>query len=255
MPITAGIYYASSGGGQADCPPVVLIHGAGATHLVWPVELRRLPGFRVIALDLVGHGKSTGVAQNSVTAYSNAVMNFLASMGIYGAVLVGHSLGGAIALQAAIEQPERVKALGLISSAAVFPITSEIASRITNPVLRPDALTWIEQHLFGPNIPPERADRVIKTLHKVRPSLLASDWQACISFDARDALDKVLAPTWLAVGSNDQIIPAERVQSTAARIKNARAQVFDRAGHMLILEEPRALASGLMRFLRQNFGE
>ena len=112
MPQTAGIYYCMSQSGQPDHrPPLLLIHGAGACHLCWPAELRRLSGYTVYTLDLPGHGKSAGIGQHTIAAYAAKVIEFLSAMGIYHATLIGHSMGGAIALQAAYEYPNQVSAL------------------------------------------------------------------------------------------------------------------------------------------------
>ena len=65
MPVAADLYYhIYEGSEEGRRPPVVLIHGAGGTHLHWPSEVRRLPGYRVLALDLPGHGKSGGAGSN-----------------------------------------------------------------------------------------------------------------------------------------------------------------------------------------------
>ncbi len=73
MPTAAGIYYAQFDEGRKDEPPVILIHGAGSSHLVWPAELRRLAGQRVLAVDLPGHGRSGGVAQQTIAAYAGQI--------------------------------------------------------------------------------------------------------------------------------------------------------------------------------------
>ena len=83
MPVLADIHfnlYDVSNEGQGKA--VVLIHGAGGNYLSWPAQLRRLHGFRVYALDLPGHGKSSGAGRQSIRAYSEAVVNWLAAAGV-----------------------------------------------------------------------------------------------------------------------------------------------------------------------------
>src|SRR3990172_12606243 len=98
MPFKAGFYYSLHEGGKRDQKPVILIHGAGSSHLIWPAEIRRLAGHTVIALDLPGHGRSNGVGIQSVGDYTAAIIEFLAATKIFHSAFVGHSLGGAIAL-------------------------------------------------------------------------------------------------------------------------------------------------------------
>jgi len=83
--------------------PTLLIHGAGDSRLIWPGSLRRLPEADAIALDLPGHGKSPGPARDQVEDYAADVIALLDALRIDRAVLCGHSMGGAIAQQIALD--------------------------------------------------------------------------------------------------------------------------------------------------------
>ena len=87
MPIAADLYYHAYQEGEKL--PVVLIHGAGGTHLFWPSEIRRLLGFRVFALDLPGHGKSSGRGLQSIAAYATSVLDWMAALTCTGLYLWG----------------------------------------------------------------------------------------------------------------------------------------------------------------------
>src|SRR3989304_5253214 len=106
MPFKAGFYYSLHEGGKPEQKPVILIHGAGSSHLFWPAEIRRLTGHTVLALDLPGHGHSDGVGFQSVSDYSGAITEFLAAMGIFKAAFVGHSLGGGLAPPPPLHLPQ-----------------------------------------------------------------------------------------------------------------------------------------------------
>src|SRR5512140_865762 len=118
MPTAAGLYYFSIGAGDLSRPPVILIHGAGGHHLYWPPEIRRMPGERLFAVDLPGHGRSAGVAHHAIRDDAAAIVGFMDVLHLNRAALVGHSMGGAVALEAAIHWPNRVLGLGIIGSAA-----------------------------------------------------------------------------------------------------------------------------------------
>ena len=105
MPIAAGVHYFLHEGGSVLRPTLVLIHDAGGDHLSWPAEMRRLPAYRVIALDLPGHGKTAGPGRQSVQDYARDVADFIDFIGLSRAVFVGHAMGGAIALTLAIRSP------------------------------------------------------------------------------------------------------------------------------------------------------
>ncbi len=253
MPSKAGIYYSISGGGQLSCPPVVLIHGAGSNHLCWPAELRRLSGFRVLAIDLPGHGRSDGTAQQFIGGYAAGLTNFLESLGIYQSILVGHSMGGAVALHIALNEPNRVAALGLIASGAHLAIPDELMEEISSPALAPMALDWLRKRLFGPAAGDNLVERVVGGLKEARPGVLYSDWQACARFDARPQIAGLHAPLWVAAGMDDQLVPLSSSQFVANHAPRAQFQLVPNAGHMLILEQPRLLGQGLLAFLQKHF--
>ena len=118
MPTAANLHYFTSGSQDYNRPPVLLIHGAGGHHLYWPPQIRRLSNHRVFAMDLPGHGQSDGIGRDRIEDYVDDVVAFMAAVGLNAAVWIGHSMGGAIALHAAVHRPRRVLALGLVGCGA-----------------------------------------------------------------------------------------------------------------------------------------
>lgn len=249
MPTLAGLYYAQFNEGRKDEPPVILIHGAGSSHQVWPAEIRRLPGQRVLAVDLAGHGKSSGVAQQSIRAHTDQMVDFLAAMGLYQAVFVGHSMGGAIAIDLAVRHPTHVAGLGLISTGAYLGVDPGFLSNLANPLTVPTALAHFAGRAFGRQCSPPLSERCLRLLRETRPSVLYADWRACAQFDQREAVTRIEAPAWVIAGSEDQITPLAYAHFLADRIPAARLQVIPGAGHMAFLEQPGKVAQGLMQFL------
>ena len=96
----------------ASGPPVVFVHGAGGTHQHWLYQVRDLPHSPTYALDLPGHGRSEGQGRDSISAYGDWLIDFLDAAGEDQAVLVGHSMGGAIVLDTTLRHPERVVVWG-----------------------------------------------------------------------------------------------------------------------------------------------
>jgi pimeloyl-ACP methyl ester carboxylesterase len=250
MPQTAGIYYClSQNDPSAKHPPVILIHGAGASHLGWPAELRRLAGYNVYTLDLPGHGKSVGIGQHTIEAYAGKVIDFLINKGIYQAVLVGHSMGGAISLQAACQYPTQVQALGIIASGAYMNVPRELIEHLSNPNMMPAAFEWLKANLFTASTPENTIQRTMDLLRQARPGVLYGDWQACSRFDLRFDIPKISTPTWIAAGAEDRITPVSYANFLASHIKNVRLHILPGAGHMLIHEQPQFLAQRLRQFL------
>ena len=184
MPVSRGLYYFASEGDNYARPPIVLIHGAGGHHLYWPPQVRRLQGQRMLALDLPGHGKSSGTGHQTIEGYAGEVAEFIQSIGLSTAVLVGHSMGGAIALEMASPEPE--------ACSWTWPARhrGQAARRSGNPARpRPTQPASLRQWPYLANCPslPKRASR-LKTLaaarmRETRPSVLHGDFLACDAFD------------------------------------------------------------------------
>ena len=173
----------------------------------WPAELRRLAGQRVLALDLPGHGKSTGTAQQTISAYTDHLQVFLTELGLNEVVLVGHSLGGAVALDMAHRHPFRVAALGLISTGASFLVDPALIENLSGPVTVLQGLNLLRSQAFSSATRPAVVDSCMQTLGKARSSLLLADWKACAGFDAREVVDQIAAPAWMITGLDDRITP------------------------------------------------
>ncbi|MRR31978.1 alpha/beta fold hydrolase, partial [bacterium] len=175
MPIAAGLHYFHHEGGGLSRPPLVLLHGMGGDQLSWPPEVRRLPDARVYTLDLPGHGKTDGPGRQSVEDYARSVIDFLNETRLARAVFAGHSMGGAIALSLALDFPERVCGLGLVSTGSRLPINSSILENAANPSTFPLALKTLQQSLFGPGASPQLMDSTFKRLAANRQTLLHGD--------------------------------------------------------------------------------
>jgi len=249
MPTAAGIYYAQFDEGRKDEPPIILIHGAGSNHLIWPADIRRLPGQRVLAVDLPGHGKSSGISQQALSIYADQMVDFLAALGLYQAVFIGHSMGGAIALDLAARHPEQVAGLGLIATGAYLGVDASFLENLSHPVMVPTALHQFQTKAFGPHAAPTLIEQCMQAMKEVRSSVLYGDWRACAKFDLREAVAKIEAPAWVIAGSEDRLTPIAYSHFLAERLPAARLQIIPGAGHMVLVEQPERVAQGLNQFL------
>ena len=249
MATIAGIDYSVEEGGNLGQPPVILIHGAGASQQIWPDELRRLPGFRVFAPDLPGHGKSAGGGQHSIFTYGDCLVKFLDALHIRKAVFVGHSMGSAIALALALEHRSRVAALGLIGTGAVLDVPCDLLDFSASPTTLPIAVEGLVQRSFAPRTPAPLIQNTVQHILETRPGVLNGDLKACSFFDIREQLDHIRVPTILFCGSEDRLTPPPYAHLLESRISSARLRLYYGAGHMLILERPQSLANDLLEFL------
>lgn len=254
MPVSDGICFLESGWENKRFPPILLIHGAGGTSLSWPAEVRRLQGYRVIALDLPGHGRSDGTALQSIQAYCERVSSFLESLKISKSILVGYSMGGAIALMMAVRRSRMVVGLGLISSGAYFGGETEILDQLSTPFGFSRALQILQERAFGSGTDSETKKNVMQALTKTRHGVLFSDWNACAHFDLRNELGEIEVPVWVAVGTEDQITPRVYSQYLVDNLPGTSLQTVEGAGHMVLQEGGPEIALGLRAYLeRINF--
>jgi pimeloyl-ACP methyl ester carboxylesterase len=234
---------------QADGVPVLLIHGAGENHLVWPIGLRRLPGTIVYAIDLPGHGKSAGMGRSTIADYTAWVVEFLDALRIPAAMFVGHSMGGAIAQQLALTHPQRTAALVLIATSAKLRVAPQLLELADNDF--PAAVELISEWEWGPTAPAE-----IKALGKQQlllnsPAVMLDAYRACDAFDVREQVKNIAASTLLVAGEADRMTPLKHMAFMAEQIPCARLCVVPEAGHMVMLEAAEAVTQTVADFLRE----
>jgi pimeloyl-ACP methyl ester carboxylesterase len=251
MPTAAGLYYF---GHQTDDParlPVVMIHGAGGTHLYWPPQVRRLSGYRVYALDLPGHGRSEGIGEQSIQGYVRSVQAFADALGLARAVYIGHSMGSAIALTLALDHPERVLGLGLVGAGARLRVAGDLLADAGSPSTFPAAVQRVVERAFSSQAPPRLKELAAQRMAETRPTVLHGDFLACDCFDVMERLEEVAAPALVVCGRQDQLSPLKYTEYLCAHLPAARLAVVEGAGHMVMLEQPEAVAGLLDEFIGQ----
>jgi len=250
MPLANQIYFCSnSRANQSHSPPLILIHGAGGTHLYWPPELRRLPDYRVLAMDLPGHGKSNGHGRQSINEYSDSVMEWLDTLDIYSAVFIGHSMGSAIVMTIALEYPERVLALGLVGAGARLRVSPQFLDGVANEATFYTTVENIVRLSFSPSSSDRLLELASQRMIKTRSSVLHGDFLACDAFDETARISLINQPTLVLCGIDDQMTPMRYSQFLIDHIPNAVMEAVPNAGHMVMLEKPHFVAKVLTNFL------
>jgi pimeloyl-ACP methyl ester carboxylesterase len=249
MPTAAGLHYFLHEGGSLLKPPLVLIHGAGGDHLSWPPELRRLPDYRVISLDLPGHGKTQGPGRQSIQDYAHDVTKFMDGLGLSRAVFVGHSLGGAVSLALALDYPNYVAGIGLISTGASLPIPSSVIENAANRSTLPLAVKTLLDLSVGSQTAENLKGIIVKRLSEIRQTLLLDDLLACNQFNLSNCLNTIRTPVLVICGTEDKLTPIRFSEILSRGIPGAALQTIEGSGHLLVLEQPRRLAKLISVFL------
>ena len=248
MPILSGMYYTVHEGGSLEEPPVVLIHDAGGSQSCWPADFRRLPGRRVLTLDLPGHGRSLGTGSQSIFGYARQVMAFLFELKVFQAVFVGHGMGAAVALAIAATHPDQAAAIGVISGGACLNVPPDLKDLFSSSGMLPLALKrWQDLACETPS--PNR--NWLKSIQATRPSVLAADWRACSDFDLRSDVYRVTAQVWVAHGAHNRLVPLSCAHFLSGQLPQAHLQVIPAGGHLLPYERVKETAAGLCDFLSE----
>jgi pimeloyl-ACP methyl ester carboxylesterase len=257
------VIYRTAGTG----PPVVLIHGMVNSSNHWrEVALRLADRYTVIAPDLIGHGDSaTPRGDYSLGAHATVIRDLLTAIGVDGATLVGHSLGGGVAMQFFWQFPQRVQRLVLISSGGlgheVSPLLRSAALPGASAALRVVAgrrsIAALERvgGVFGSRGSPkgggvlrplERAGAREAFLQTLR-SVIDLQGQHVSATDRLYLLGPV--PTLIIWGERDHTIPLQHGRSAHEAISHSRFETLPRAAHFPHLEDPEALAAVLRDFV------
>jgi pimeloyl-ACP methyl ester carboxylesterase len=243
------IYYALYRGELIPARSIILIHGAGENHLVWPAGLRRLPDSTVYAIDLPGHGKSSGDGRNSISDYVTWLKSFLDSMKIQRAIIIGHSMGSAIAQMFALAQPDRAAGLVLIGTGAKLRVSPKILELARNDL--PAAAELISSLEWGPNVPEQIVRLGKQQLLTNRSEVIYGDYRACNEFDVLERLSDIHAPTLIISGTADQLTPPKYAAFMTEKIPNAKLVSVPEAGHMAMLEAELIVVNEVEKFLNE----
>ncbi len=246
MPTAAGLYYFAHGAADAERPPVILIHGAGGHHLSWPPEVRRLPDLRVLAVDLPGHGKSAGVGHQTIDDYASGILDFLKALNLNQAVLIGHSMGGAIAFQAAAQAPKTAIGLGLVGSASRLRVSPALLQLAADPLKEPEVVHRAIEYSFAPSTNPRLTELIEQRMLGTRSSVLYGDFLACDAFEGDPS--RITVPTLILFGELDHMVSPGAGRALQEQIPGSRFELVSGGGHMVMLEQPVPVADLLADF-------
>jgi pimeloyl-ACP methyl ester carboxylesterase len=265
------VRYADYGETRDDQRPVVLIHGLAACWQNWLETIPRLAaeGRRVIALDLPGFGDSEMPREDiSISGYGRTVESLVDKLELGQVGVLGHSMGGFTAAEFAIQYPERVERLVLQAAAGISSNNTErepllagarivagimargaAQSRLfaTRPRLRHFALTAVVRH--PSRIPADMAWELIS--HSGRDGFLPA-LKAILTYDFRDRLSQISAPTLVITGSDDMLVPSTDADEYVRVIPDARKVVFDDTGHSPMIERPQTFNECVVKFLARE---
>lgn len=232
---------------EAENPvPLVLLHGSGGSHMAWSVEIRRMRGRNVIALDLPGHGQSGGSACQSLEALVSALHVFFQECAIRKMALAGYSLGAALAAAYARAYPTQVKGMALLACGSRFSFPAALLDALRNFNPQTQFIELFNRLVFDPAYPQAERRKILEPLAKTDPGVLRMDLQICLNYSLPAGWDKVNCPVILINGASDAVVSTCAARELAYSLPYASLTVLPGCGHMLIYEKT-ALISAMLR--------
>ena len=258
--------YAYTGGKAFDpaLPTAVFIHGAQNDHSVWALQTRYFAhhGFSVLAVDLPGHGRSGGAALHSVEAMADWLNALLDAASVGKAILIGHSMGSLIALEAASRQPSRVAGIALVGTAYPMKVSTALldAARDREPAAIDMVNIWSHSSIAqkpsapGPGFYVQGGSRrLMQRVSQRNPDhVFFTDFSACNAYaNGEQAAASLAAESCAALfllGLKDVMTPAKAAAPLVAQLPQAQVVKVEACGHALMAEQPDQVLDSLFRF-------
>jgi pimeloyl-ACP methyl ester carboxylesterase len=228
--------------------PIIFVHGACENSCFWNHQKILSDQYRVIAVDLPGHGRSSPLPREiDIKLYSEIMAEFVSKTCREKPILVGHSMGGAITLLNAIEHPGSLRGVVLVCTGAklgVLPSIREgLRSRFEETV---KAVVGPRQFSSKTNLQTIRF--VTNEILKCKSGIAAGDYEACNSFDVRQKLQSIAVPVLIIAGEEDKMTPVIWSSYMKENIPKSKLVVMRDSSHLPMLERPGEFNRHLIEF-------
>jgi pimeloyl-ACP methyl ester carboxylesterase len=216
---------------------VLFIHGSGWNARMWDNQREHLkPSMELTLVDLPGHGESPGEGCDSVDEYRDAVHAMIREFNIKRCYIVGHSLGGAIALSLSLAYPDILKGIILIGTGARLRVLPQILEGITKDKVA--TLMNVGGLAFSAKTSSALKDQAFCEMMKCEGKVIHKDFSACNRFDSMDTVNSIHVPTLIICGNDDALTLPKYSAYLHEAIHGSQLILVDDAGHMVMMEKP-----------------
>ena len=230
---------------------LILIHGAGGSSQSFLPQIRRLDRrLNVLAIDLPGHGRTPGPGRSSIAEYAAWLSQVLQGLPDRGCYLGGHSMGGAVCLELALQRPGGFRGLVLIATAASFSIAPETLSGLRSA---PDAvLERINRQCYARGTSQAILAQSLGLLRQTAAETIYGDFLACSRFRRISDLAGLDRPALILAGDEDLLVPPSATTLLQKALPGSRLVSIPGAGHMVMLEKPGLVHKALLHFIEDQ---
>ena len=226
---------------------LVFIHGSGGNSSVWSHQYSKLHKvFNIAAINLPGHGRSGGHGEKDILKYVLNLKDILGVLKLERPILIGHSLGAAIALDFAAKYPQEISGVVATGGGLTLPVNPDILDGFRK---QPEfVLDMICKFSLAKENRPKFFDALRASLGQANVDVVSGDMLACSKFDLTGELPKIIAPILVICGTEDKMTPPASSERIVAGIAGAQLVLIEGAGHMVMMEKPSAFNDTLRDF-------
>ena len=230
---------------DGEGPAIVLLHGAGhrAAHLSALASslAERSPARAIVIVEARGRGMSEGPPLDDLESRAAEIIELLERLQSERAILIGHSLGGGLAIEIALRAEAKIAALILIATGARLRVRPEILEAVGRGGLPLDP--------YSAALNADERARLLALEASVPTESALSDWVAADAFDRMNEIETITLPSLILVGSDDPMTPPKYARYLESKMPNAELHILEGEGHMMPMESPAEVAASIERFL------
>ncbi len=223
---------------------LLFIPGSGSGKDAWVYQTEYFTDAEAVALP----GHPDGEACSSVDEYAEWLHDYIHQQGYQDVVLIGHSLGGAIAQVYGLKYGDEVKALVLSGTGGRLRVRPDILEGLKG-MIGDDAAWRKDLEDSYSSADPKFREVAIESRMKIGPAVTLNDFQCCDKFDIMDRVHDINLPTLILCGTEDEMTPVKYTKYLAEKIEAATQVVVDGATHWVLMEKPREVNQAIEKFL------
>ena len=252
--------------GRAARTPIVMLHGIGGGKAQWApqLDLLALHGWRAIAWDMPGYGESRMPAGDYTFAeLAASLMRLLDALRIERVIVLGHSMGGMVALEAYAQAQERFAGLILACTSPAFgkadgdwqrQFVAERLAPLDAGLGMAEMAARQVSRMMSASAPDEACEQALAIMGAVPEATYRAALRCLVTFDRREVLPQISVPTLVVAAAEDSQAPPPVMERLAGRIPGAEFEVLAGCGHLANLEQPAAFGAMVLEFLERRFG-
>ncbi|MBA3853534.1 MAG: hypothetical protein C0503_03905 [Gemmatimonas sp.] len=264
MRLASGVELRVLEAGPADGPPVLLVHGWAVSAYLWRHNILPLAaaGYRVLALDLPGHGLSdapTAKGSYTVAAFARAVLETMDACGVQRAAVAGQSMGGKVVVRAALDAPERVSQLMLYGAVGfglippwqgLSPLLPPLPGELIAKFIPREVIAFVQHRVYGKLGFFTERDVDEYWAPTQFPAVVRAQFQMLQEFEwglwDEATLRRLHIPTHVIFGTRDRTVRPRNAEALAGLLPNGRITWIPDGGHVVMEEVPQRVNAQML---------